>query len=218
MLGKSRSRSPRRRRLPAGKPWTGFTWKASIFTNYTTNGYTKDGNNLGGYNRLVSGWVQVSNSVFPGIRINGSSKLGGAQEEISMKFQLFREPNGQLNWWIAVQGVWMGYYPASLFNGGIGNDVEWIGFGGEVFSSLANPALTKDQMGSGSQAKEGWTHAAYLRNLRNQSNLNGTMVNNNGVASSDTGTGHGANPYTILDTMNSGTTWGSFLFVGGPKV
>ena len=58
-----------------------------------------------------------------------------------MKFQLYREPtNGQLNWWIAVQGIWMGYYPASLFNGGVGNDVEWIGFGGEVFSSLSNPA------------------------------------------------------------------------------
>ena len=44
-------------------------------------------------------------------------------------------------------------------------------------------------MGSGWQAPGGWTHAAYLRNLRNQSDLNGTMVNNNGSASSDTGTG-----------------------------
>ena len=129
-----------------------------------------------------------------------------------MKFQLFREPNnGQLNWWVAVQGVWMGYYPASLFNGGIGDHVEWIGFGGEVFSSLKNPASTLDQMGSGWQAQGGWTHAAYLRNLRNQSNLNGSMSNNNGVASSDTGTGKGPNPYTILDTMNSGTTWGKLL-------
>jgi len=188
-----------------------------IFTYYTTNGYTQDGDNLGGYNRLQKGWVQYSNSVFPGIRINGISTYGGTQYEVSMKFQLYREPtNGQLNWWVAVQGIWMGYYPASLFNGGAGNDIDWIGFGGEVFSSLANPAGTKDQMGSGWQAPGGWTHAAYLRNLRDQSDLNGTMVNNSGSASSDTGTGSGTNPYDIQDFMNSGGSWGSYLFVGGP--
>jgi hypothetical protein len=188
-----------------------------IFTYYTVNGYTQDGNNLGGYNTQVNGWVQYSNSVFPGIRISTVSTYGGEQWEVSMKFQLYREPtNGQFNWWIAVQGIWMGYYPASLYNGGLGNNVGWIGFGGEVFSSLSNPSLTRDQMGSGWQAQAGWTKAAYLSNLRNQSDLNGTMVNNNGSASSDTATGSGANPYDILDTMNSGSSWGSYLYVGGP--
>ncbi|MGH9404463.1 MAG: neprosin family prolyl endopeptidase [Terriglobia bacterium] len=188
-----------------------------IFTYYTTNGYTADGNNIGGYNRLDGGWVQYSNSVFPGIRINGISTYGGTQYEVSMKFQLYREPtDGSLNWWVAVQGIWMGYYPATLFSGGVGNDVEWVGFGGEVFSSLANPALTQDQMGSGWQAQGGWTHAAYLRSLRNQSDLNGAMVNNNGSGSADTATGGGADPYTIQMHMNSGSSWGSYFFVGGP--
>jgi hypothetical protein len=189
-----------------------------IFTYYTTNGYAQDGNNLGGYNTTVSGFVQVSNAVFPGIRINGISAYGvSPQKEVSMKFQLYREPtNGQLNWWVACQGTWMGYYPASLFDGGVGNEVQWVAFGGEVFSSLSNPALTKDQMGSGTQAQGGWTHAAYMRNLRNQSNLAGTMVNNDGTASSDTGTGSGANPYDIRVFDNSGSSWGSYLFVGGP--
>ena len=188
-----------------------------VFTYYTTNGYSQDGNNLGGYNRLYSGWVQYSNSVFPGIAISPVSTYGGAQYDISMKFQLYREPtNGQLNWWIAVQGVWMGYYPASLFNGGVGNDVEWIGSGGEVYSSLSNPASTQDQMGSGWQAQCGWTHAAFLRNLRNQSDLNGTMVNDNGVGVSDTATGGGADPYTIQMFMNSGSSWGSYFYLGGP--
>lgn len=188
-----------------------------VFTYYTTNGYTADGNNQGGYNSQYSGWVQYSNSVFPGIRINGYSTYGGPQYDISMKFQLYREPtNGQLNWWIAVQGVWMGYYPASLFNGGVGNDVEWIGSGGEVFSSLSNPAATQDQMGSGWQAQCGWTRAAFLRNLRNQSDLNGTMVNDNGVGVSDIATKTGADPYTIQMFMNSGGSWGSYFYLGGP--
>jgi hypothetical protein len=183
---------------------------AHVFTYYTTNGYSADGNNLGGYNRLYSGWAQYSATVFPGIRINGVSAPGGQQLEVSIKIQLY-----QGNWWFAVQGIWMGYYPASLFAGGIGNYAEWVAFGGEVYSSLTNPSLTKDQMGSGRQAQDGWTHAAFQRNLRNQSDLNGTMVKNNGTPSSDTANG-GANPYDIQMHMNSGTTWDSYFYVGGP--
>jgi hypothetical protein len=70
-------------------------------------------------------------------------------------------------------------------------------------------------MGSGRQAQDGWTHAAWQRNLRNQSEPNGTMVNNNGTASTDTANG-GANRYDIQMHMNSGTTWGSYFYVGGP--
>jgi hypothetical protein len=194
-----------------------------IFTYYTTNGYTQDGNNLGGYNTLHSGWVQYSSSsttgsvVFPGIRITGMSTWAGTQTDVSMKFQLYREPNnGQLNWWIAVQGIWMGYYPAGLFHGGLGNSVDWVGCGGEVYSSLPNPELTKDQMGSGWQAQAGWTKAAFLRNLRNQSDLNGAMVSNDGAAESDTATAGGADPYSIRMDMESGSTWGSYFYVGGP--
>ena len=183
---------------------------AHVFTYYTTNGYSTDGNHLGGYNRLYDGWKQYSSSIFPGARINGISTPGGQQLDISIKFQLY-----QGNWWFAVQGVWIGYYPASLFNGGLGNHAEWIGFGGEVYSSLANPSLTKDQMGSGRQAPDGWTHAAFQRNLRNQSETNGTMVNSNGTASTDTANG-GANPYDIQMHMDSGSTWGSYVYVGGP--
>jgi Neprosin len=188
-----------------------------IFTYYTTNGYKKDGDNLGGYNRLHKGWIQYSPSVFPGIRINGLSTFGGGQTDVSMKFQLYREPNSNdVNWWVAVQGIWMGYYPATLYNGGLGKKVEWIGSGGEVYSSLKNPESTKDQMGSGWQAQAGWTKAAFLRNLRNQSDMNGAMVNNNGFPSEDAATSGGADPYTIQMDMESGTTWGSYFYVGGP--
>jgi hypothetical protein len=110
----------------------------------------------------------------------------------------------------------MGYYPATLYNGGLGKKVEWIGSGGEVYSSLKNPESTKDQMGSGWQAQAGWTKAAFLRNLRNQSDMNGAMVNNNGFPSEDAATSGGADPYTIQMDMESGTTWGSYFYVGGP--
>ena len=217
---------PQRQSLEGGwtvdKALNGDT-QPHVFTYYTTNGYKTDGDNLGGYNAIHKGWVQYSSAsttgsvVFPGIRINNPSTYGGTQIDISMKFQLYREPNnGPLNWWVSVQGVWMGYYPASLFDGGLGNLVQWVGCGGEVDSTLAKPEQTKDQMGSGHQASAGWTKAAFLRNLRNQTDLSGTMVDNDGTAQSDVATPGGSDPYTIAMHMKSGSSWGSYFYVGGP--
>jgi hypothetical protein len=189
-----------------------------VFTYYTTNGYKQDGDNEGGYNRLHKGWVQVDQNLFPGVRINSTSTVGGPQYEISMKFQLYQEPNSSnFNWWVAVQGIWMGYYPATLWKGGLEFSVGWVGCGGEVYSSLANPELTQDQMGSGYQAAGGWQKAAYLRNLRLQTDINGDMAENNGYASADAAVSGGPDPYTIALDMESGSTWDSYLFVGGPR-
>lgn len=184
---------------------------AHVFTFYTTNGYGPSGNDVGGYNRQYSGWKQYSSWCFPGIRINGASTQGGTQLGISIKYQLWQE-----NWWFAVQGVWMGYYPASLFSGGIGNKAEWVGFGGEVYSSLANPEQTNDQMGSGRQAQDGWKEAAFQINLRNQTDLQGTMINHDGAAETDAATAGGSDPYNIQMHMNSGGGWGSYCYLGGP--
>jgi hypothetical protein len=194
-----------------------------IFTYYTTNAYAKDGNNLGGYNRQHKGWVQYSSPtttgrvVYPGMAITSISVFDGPQYDLPMKFQLYQEPGtNELNWWVSAEGVWMGYYPASLFTYGLGTEVTWIGAGGEVDTDRKNPEITQDQMGSGSQAAAGWNKAAYLRNLRVQSDLNGTMVNSDGIAASDVAAPGGADPYTIVVEMNSATAWGSYAYVGGP--
>jgi Neprosin len=188
-----------------------------VFTYYTTNGYSQDGDNLGGYNTVHKGWVQYSPSVFPGIRINGISTWGGGQTDISMKFQLYQEPGTTtFNWWVAVQGIWIGYYPATLYNGGLGAKAEWVGCGGEVATDLSNPLQTRDQMGSGWQAQAGWTKAAFLRNLRNQTDLAGTMVNNDGSPETDTPRPVNPDPYTVQLSVESDTTWASYFYVGGP--
>jgi Neprosin len=195
-----------------------------VFTYYTTNSYARDGDNIGGYNALHKGWVQYSGpsttgrTVHPGIGITSISAFDGSQYDLQMKFQLFAEPGtGELNWWVSAEGVWMGYYPASLFNPeALGSVVEWIASGGEVYSDLQSPEATADQMGSGTQALAEAGKAAYLRNLRNQSSMDGTMVDHNGSALSDVATPGGADPYTILMDMKSGGSWGSYLYVGGP--
>lgn len=189
-----------------------------LFTYYTTNGYSQDGNNLGGYNRLESGWIQYNSSIFPGIRINGASEQGSSQLEIGIKYQLW-----QGNWWFGFNNnesgpwIWLGYYPGSLFAGGIANQVDWVGWGGEVYSGLANPCATADQMGSGLHAADGWTHACYQRLIHNQTDLAGTLANFDGIASVDVAaSGCPTNEYTIETVMNSGLNWGSYQFFGGP--
>jgi hypothetical protein len=189
-----------------------------LFTYYTTNGYTKDADNLGGYNRLVKGWVQVHASIFPGIRINGSSTPGnGSQLEIALKYQLY---NG--NWWLGFNNnesgpwIWLGYYPASLFAGGIGNHASWASFGGEVYSALPNPCSTTDQMGSGRHASAGFGYAAFQRNLRTQSNTGGAVVDFTGSPETDAAASNcPAGQYTIACFMHSGGSWGSYQFFGG---
>jgi len=191
-----------------------------LFIYYTTNGYTKDGNNIGGYNRLDKGWIQYNSAIYPGIRINGSSTQGAStQLEIGIKYQLY-----QGNWWFGFNNnesgpwIWLGYYPASLFNGGLGNIVNWVSFGGEVYSALANPCSTTDQMGSGRHASTGWSHAAYQRSMRNQLNTGGSMVNFNGVPEVDTAASNcPLNMYTIQCFMNSGSSFGSYQYYGGPS-
>jgi hypothetical protein len=189
-----------------------------LFTYFTTNGYAADGDNIGGYNTLHAGWRQYHPSIFPGIRINGSSQQDSTQLEIAIKFQLW-----QGNWWFGFNNddtgpwIWLGYYPASLFPGGLQNEAQWSAFGGEVYSALANPCGTSDQMGSGRQAADGWARAAYQRSLRYQSNLDGVVVDFSGVPEVDAAASNCAtDPYTIECIMNSGSSFGSYQYYGGP--
>jgi hypothetical protein len=185
-----------------------------LFTYYTTNGYTQNGDNQGGYNTDVDGWVQYDANIYPGAGLNGISVLGGAQLGFSLKFQLW-----QSNWWFAAQGIWIGYYPASLFMGNqsvfstLGDHAEWIGFWGEVYSARPDPWTSRTQMGSGQRAEAGWTQACFQRNLRIQTDRAGTMADHNGTATADDST-----MYDIVSTMQSGTDWGSYFYGGGSPV
>ncbi len=189
-----------------------------LFVYYTANGYGPSGDNLGGYNRMYAGWVQVHASLFPGFILADDSLTGGNQYELGIKFALVGG-----NWWFGINTrasepwSWLGYYPGMLFNGGIANGAEWLAFGGEVYSGLANPCNTTDQMGSGIQADGGYRIAAYQRNLRSQTDANGTMVDFNGLPEVDAAASDCAvDNYTISCSMASGTGWGSYQYYGGP--
>jgi hypothetical protein len=197
-----------------------------VFTFYTTNNYAKNGNNLGGYNRQHKGWVQYSGpattgrTLYPGIAITSISVVDGPQIEMAMQFQLQIDGGTRdMNWWVFIDGIPMGYYPASLYGaGGMSGGTTSVSSGGEIFSGLKNPELTQNQMGSGFVAAAGLARAAYVRNLQVQTDLNGTMVNNVGEAENDVAAAGGADPYSIaLNPAPVEPDWGNFYFVGGPS-
>jgi Neprosin len=182
-------------------------WIPHLFVFYTTNGYTKSGDNLGGYNQEVAGWVQYSNSVYPGAISNQVSTPGGQQWELFIKYQLY-----QGNWWLNVGGEWIGYYPASLFaDPGLHNGADRILFFGEIVDSASHAEATQTQMGTGYFAEYRWPYAAFQRLLRYQTDANGSMSIYDGSSIITDNKEYDAELH-----MNSGSNWGSYFWFGGP--
>ena len=187
-------------------------WIPHLFVYYTTNGYAKDQDGQGGYNMDVDGWVQHDSIIFPGTTFSPFSEIGGAQRKITLKYQLYRD-----NWWLQCQGRWIGYYPARLFMGNqstfatLGDHADRLGFWGEVASFKGTPTST--DMGSGRFPSERWTHAAYMHNLRVQTSRDGKMADYDGSSGTQA---TNERLYDIEAHFNSGTDWGSYVYVGGP--
>jgi hypothetical protein len=187
-------------------------WFPHLFLYYTTNGYEQDDDDLGGYNQDVDGWVQVDRAIYPGAISSPNSRRGGDQYGMQIKFQLHRG-----NWWFMCNGKWIGYYPASLFMGNqsvfstLGDHAGIISFYGEVHDSNDVPGKTRSDMGSGYWPEYGWLWAAYQRNLKVQTDRAGAMSNYDAV-------GWATDPdmYDLESHMNSGTSWESYFWLGGP--
>lgn len=144
-----------------------------LFTYFRTDG-AEEGDWEGGYNQHVDGWRQVSKKIMPGAKLINMSSQGGTQYVMDIEVRLH-----QGNWWVWVLGEWIGYYPRCkdydpsptckeegfLFStAGIRNNADRLTWFGEVYDSSA-PEATATQMGSGRFASEGWSHAAYFRNI-----------------------------------------------------
>lgn len=181
-------------------------WSPHLFIYYTTNGYTNGGDNLGGYNTDVKGWVQVGTTSFPGMRV-AESIDGGDQYDLYVKITLH-----QGNWWVQIGGEWMGYYAASLYNdGGLRFMADRTDWGGETVDDTTHAESSQTDMGSGAFPNTGWTHAAYMRNLRYQSDTVGTMANLQATPQVTDAT-----EYDIAADFSGASGWGSYFYWGGP--
>jgi hypothetical protein len=183
-------------------------WVPHLFVYYTTNGYTSSGDNQGGYNRDVKGWVQYARSIYPGALSSPLSSYGGAQYIMAVKCQLW-----QGNWWLRVNGNWIGYYPASLFaNPGMRNTAGSTAWFGEIVDSGSHNDSTATSMGSGNFPSQGWQYAAFMSNVRYQSDANGGMHDYPPASAWASRSGC----YDVESHFGSGGSWGSFFWWGGP--
>jgi hypothetical protein len=182
-------------------------WVPHLFIFYTTNGYTSSGDNKGGYNQDVDGWVQYSSTIYPEALSSPLSTFGGTQYIMNLKWQLW-----QGNWWLRVNGVWIGYYPASLFNtAGLRNQAEKTAWYGEVVDSGAHAGTTSTDMGNGHWPYEGWQRCAFMNNLAYQSGTGGQAARYN------PGTVYASHPncYGIESHFNNTGSWGPYFWWGG---
>lgn len=184
-------------------------WVPHLFIFYTTNGYTSSGDNKGGYNQDVRGWVQVSTRIYPEALSTPVSVFGGTQYVMSLKWQL-----SQGNWWLRVNGDWIGYYPASLFaTTGLRNQAEKCAWYGEVVDSGSHAGTTATDMGNGHWPYEGWQHCAYMNNLLYQSTAGGQMARYSPASSSV----YGSHPkcYNVEGHFDNTGSWGPYFWWGG---
>ena len=172
------------------------------FVYWTSNNYAS-----GCYNLDCAGFVQITNQiVFGRFAEQRYSVKGGTQSVMQISWRRKSE-NG--NWWLMINGVWVGYYPASIFSGGamVKKDAKLTAyFGGENTGNLPT-----SEMGSGNFASTGYKNAAFLSNL--------SALDASGSAFDISGTGFvtNSNCYSVaLGISPPSTTAGSYFYFGGP--
>lgn len=182
-------------------------WLPHLFVFFTTNGYTSQGDDKGGYNQDVDGWVQYSRRIFPEALSSPLSAFGGNQYVLSLKWQLWEG-----NWWLRVNGEWIGYYPATLFSRtGLRERAGKTSWYGEIVDSGAHAGTTQTDMGNGHWPYEGWQRCAFMSNILYQSNEAG------GMSRYDPGTPWESHPncYGIEGHFDNTGSWGPYFWWGG---
>jgi Neprosin len=130
------------------------------------------------------------------------------------------------NWWLNLNGEWVGYYPATppnsvyqeynndvqtTTNGPLATSASEIDYGGETFAR-PTAATVWPSMGSGefAEADLGWTHAAFERNIYFYSSTTTAKVAHLEPRMPS------PTCYTIVNSNDSGVAgWNTYFFFGG---
>ena len=170
------------------------------FIYYTADGY----HNTGCYDLTCGAFVQVNNSITFGVPFDPSSYsvFDGNQTDIQLQYYLW-----QGNWWLMVNGTWVGYYPGSVYNGGqLAYYANQLEFGSESVGNTVWPGE-----GSGLFSENGFEYSAYQRNLY--------YFDTSAYFQWDALTSVAPSPscYSISQPgYQDGGYWGVFFYFGGP--
>lgn len=164
---------------------------------------------VGCYNLDCPGFVQVSKSWVVGMHLKPYSITDGLQYGIEMQWHL----TGGI-WWLLVKGSKefeaVGYYPASIFQGGqLSKSATRIDFGGEVARKVGS---VWPEMGNGQFAEQGWQKAAFQKSAYwtdQQSVTHWTDLTTHST---------GLETCYTINLLNDpfGGTWGTHFYYGGP--
>ncbi|TQV95432.1 protein of unknown function DUF239 [Cordyceps javanica] len=180
-----------------------------FFVFFNSNGYQGVGDYMAGWNTEQKGWVQVDDSIYPGMSFDHMSVIGGEQHDFDVKFHL---TGGK--WWLTVLGKDVGYYSADIFSKNSKKDDTLASYGdridffGEVYNS--GPKLTTTDMGSGNFPEAGDGKVGYIKNMVYLDGDGKQQMYDGYTQESD------SSRYRIKTFFNSGTSWDSYVYLGGP--
>ena len=184
------------------------TAKSVLFIYWTADNYLT----TGCYNLDCAAFVQTNKSVELGAGFPpnhcldqvddkcGYSVAGGKQYEFEFAAYLYEG-----NWWLAYEGLPIGYYPIGIYQGGPLTTVSaQIEFGGETLGATAWPP-----MGSGKFASAGLKHAAYQQTIYyvTDTSGDGAFANLTSLQLS---------PSCYTDAIFNNTSPGTYMYFGGP--
>jgi hypothetical protein len=169
-----------------------------LFIFWTADGY----NRTGCYNLECGAFVQVANQGILGGGFDVTSSYGGPQYEFSAQYQLYEG-----NWWLAIMGTWIGYYPGNVYQGGqLTRNAQWIEFGTEGVGETIWPPE-----GSGYWSTANFGIAAYQRNVFY------IDTNGNGIWATLQPDDRSPACYSTTGTFfDPSSSWGVYFFEGGP--
>ncbi|XP_059065088.1 protein neprosin-like isoform X2 [Cryptomeria japonica] len=148
---------------------------------------------------------------YPGQPIEQVSEYG--KDQIDMLISIKREIlQGEAIWSLYIQDKVVGYWPGSLFSS-LAESTNIVQYGGEVLHSTNDPGtpFSKTHMGSGHFPQEGFSKAAYIRDIQMHDSNNSLVYPKETIIATI--------PLCynlILAINNTNPEWGHYMFFGGP--
>jgi len=182
------------------------TEKPVLFIYFTSDGYnTNDlSTDRGCYNQECPGFVLLPGQpAILGKAFSNYSTTSGTQYEVTAKYYLY-----QNNWWLAIQGTWIGYFPTSIYRGGqMSKYAQSVQFGTESVGTTEWPGE-----GSGAWATAGYGKAAYQRDTF-YIDLSGNSIRPTLQVFKPVSPCYN----TFGPFESTSTSWQFFFYVGGPQ-
>ncbi|KAF8393476.1 hypothetical protein HHK36_021720 [Tetracentron sinense] len=177
--------------------------RTRLFTYWTSDHY----GSKGCYNLDCPGFVQTNGNVTLGSIISPVSNYDG--EQYSVSFLIFMDKS-EGNWWLEMQGNFLGYWPSSIYTT-MAESASAVYWGGVIFNSNPLGHHTATQMGSGHFPYEGYGKSSYISNLEivDSSNTLIAPVNLVPIITKST-------CYDLYIGEDKSTIYGTYFYYGGP--